>query len=403
MIRTHRKVTRRRKHFDWRIGVMLGVLVFAMVAWPGPVICRDYRERSLLKRIDALLLDMASDDETLSSQAVEQLSLCSHGESLRTLLAKLAEREERADSEWDRIESRLDNLWRGIGVDALDELESYLRAESTGYRTGQAGVSLAPQAGRALGAIGEPSLPILMRVLSAGDPTAKRYAAEGLARTGSAEALAPLVTATADPDSGVRSAAVRALGRMGTPGAAAELGRIFSAKAAAAGWAAIELAAMSGSRKPMDYLAVALKDQDPLVRAATAHSLGRIGDTAAMDALATLVADHDASVRKSAVTALGGMVDENAALVAASALTDADEGVREAAITAIRASGRPESLRKYFCRCAARPRPRRPPPRRRGARSIERPDGDRPPRGSDRRHGRIRSHRRRSRARRDRR
>ncbi len=115
-----------------------------------------------------------------------------------------------------------------------------------------------------------------------------------------------LTTATADPDPGVRTEAVRALGRH-VPGRAAETLRRAAGDAdAGVRIAALEaLARVPGSPRPEPAVAAA-SDEDARVRRAAAELLARDATPDELPVLAALAADASAPVRYAARAALRG-------------------------------------------------------------------------------------------------
>ena len=108
-----------------------------------------------------------------------------------------------------------------------------------------------------------------------------------------------------DKDSGVRSRAAEALGKIGDKRAVdslvAALKDPFSTVRA---YAAESLGRIDDART-VDVLVVSLKDQDPGVRASAAESLGKIGETRTVPALTvSLQFDPVIQVRESAAEAL---------------------------------------------------------------------------------------------------
>lgn len=92
------------------------------------------------------------------------------------------------------------------------------------------------------------------------------------------------------------------------------------------------------------YLAVALADSEPPVRAVAASVAGIIGAEDLTQALIAALSDRDASVRAAAATALGNLRARDAADVVARALGDRDADVRRAAVEALAELGSADAV-----------------------------------------------------------
>ncbi len=130
-----------------------------------------------------------------------------------------------------------------------------------------------PEVAQTLAGLGPEAMDELVRVLEAGGPEARTWAAVALGQTGEASALAPLLAAMDNPDGQVRAAAARGLGLLGMPSA-------------------------------VDRLIAGVGDPKAEVRAACAKALGRIGDPAAVEHLLPALGDGFAKVRSAVREAL---------------------------------------------------------------------------------------------------
>jgi HEAT repeat protein len=143
----------------------------------------------------------------------------------------------------------------------------------------------------------------------------RAFAAELLGRVGGAKAVPVLletVSATRTEDSDVREIALRALARIGDPGAVEPLIR---ALATADAWLAPRIAdILTRHGKPViGPLLVVLNDSAPQpARAWAANVLGEVGAQRAFPALVRALSDPDDEVRAKSVTALGRLGDRRA-------------------------------------------------------------------------------------------
>lgn len=153
-----------------------------------------------------------------------------------------------------------------------------------------------------------------------------------------------------DPDSVVRAAAGRALGRLGVreavPDLVAALGDAKSevrVVAAAALWRLPDVSAVTP-------LLGCLADADPAVREWSAQALGVIGETRATPAILELLADTVRSVRLSAVLSLGRIGDPAALrpLVKYATSAPRDDEEKAELVNAISALKSPQRIEALF-------------------------------------------------------
>ncbi|MCU0632783.1 MAG: HEAT repeat domain-containing protein [Methanolinea sp.] len=78
----------------------------------------------------------------------------------------------------------------------------------------------------------------------------------------------------------------------------------------------------------VDFLLLALKDEDKRVRIAAAHVLGEIGDRRSVEPLISMLADHDRDIRFISASALGRIGDPRAVEPLARACADENCFVR---------------------------------------------------------------------------
>ncbi|MBP2146690.1 HEAT repeat protein [Methanofollis sp. W23] len=159
----------------------------------------------------------------------------------------------------------------------------------------------------ALGAIGTPALPVLIGLLDSRDVDLRWGAAVTLGEVGDPAAVGPLGAALADPDRYVRTRAALALAVIGGPSCA--------------------------------VLTSAVASPDPEVRWAAALALGRIASPACVPALCSLLADPDPQVRWKAAEGLGAIGNEEAVFALIPLLADPDPGVKAGAVDALAGTG----------------------------------------------------------------
>lgn len=149
----------------------------------------------------------------------------------------------------------------------------------------------------ALGQLTAADVPALARQLADGEQEARMWAAAGLGRVPSAEALAALLTAAADPDQAVRAAVLHSLGERRDLAALTPL--LFALAdpspylARVAGDALIKLgpAAVPALCQALD------QEVETRVRSALARALARLADTRAIPALFRALDDDSAIVQ----------------------------------------------------------------------------------------------------------
>jgi HEAT repeat protein len=226
-------------------------------------------------------------------------------------------------------------------------------------------------AAEALGQIGTPSVPGLLKRWAMRMRRCAAAAAAALGAIGDATAVPGLLAALDDADAEVRRAAVEALGEIGdaaaVPGLLAALGDADEVREGlrlrrwgrsamrqpcrAAGSAArcVVVGACGnggalgeiGDQAAVPGLLRALGDAEWEVRWAAAKALGWIGDAVAVPGLLAALRDANAYVRQAAAKALGQIGDAAAVPGLLAALRDADAGVRQAAAAALGEIGAP--------------------------------------------------------------
>lgn len=186
------------------------------------------------------------------------------------------------------------------------------------------------EAARALGRLGSSgAAPFLKRLLKAADAELRQkvLAAAGAPKGGAAE------EGEAHPE--LKRAAAVALNRI-QPAVAEE-----ALKAAlASGQPALMNAALAGlgnleSTGDRAQMLELLGHEDPSVRGAAAACLGRLREKGAVAGLLKLTGDAEASVRREAIIALNHLKDKQAVVALAHLMDDSDAGVRRVAAIAL--------------------------------------------------------------------
>jgi TolB-like protein len=159
-------------------------------------------------------------------------------------------------------------------------------------------------------------------------------------------ALSALVEAIRDPALKVKSAAVRAIVRVGEEAAGPVIGLLndsvdegdfLSARFAA------KALGLIGDKSISPVLVELLKSEDRFVACEAALALGRLGETKAVPELVALLEDPNGNVRFAAAEALGHICDPASREALQKRLSDDDEGVRAKArwaLSRLRIAGR---------------------------------------------------------------
>jgi HEAT repeat protein len=342
----------------------------------------DVREASAVTLLEigapaVKALIVALKDESVHVTVAEVLSGIGDTRAVEPLIAALR------DDDW---------AMREAAAEALEHLDWQPEESEAG-----AGYWIVKRQWDRCAQIGAPAVKPLIAALKDGDENSRRGIAQALGEIGDPRAVEPLIATLKDKDEGVREAIIRALAQVGTSAvepliaalegknkwmreaAARALGQIGDTRSvepliatlkdkdrsvceAAAealgnlGWkpdqnvtgATYWIAERQWDRcaeigaPAVEPLAAALKDEDRLVRKATAETLGQIGDPRAVEPLITALKDKDKGVRGAIAKALAQIgVPAVEPLIAA--LKNRNEDVRQ---TAIRALGKAAPLTK---------------------------------------------------------
>jgi HEAT repeat protein len=172
------------------------------------------------------------------------------------------------------------------------------------------------------------------------DQGVRSRAVRALGRTAGPAALPRLVAALGDEHSEVRAAAVEALVAIGQPAAPELVAALGDASEVARGAAAEALGLLRESSAVPGLLG-ALRDPALDVRAAAVEALGAIGDRAAMPGVLAGLSDENEDIRARTAIALGAIGDAEAVPGLLAALRDPDGVVRWWAADALAAIGSP--------------------------------------------------------------
>src|SRR5256885_2148749 len=217
------------------------------------------------------------------------------------------------------------------------------------------------------------AIDVLLRSTQRWQPWRRALAVRTLGIVGAAEAVPRLIECLSDRSRYVREAAVRALGRIGDERALPALGQLYADPGSVALGVVYEaLRAFGAVAAPMfgrglhspdenvrvasvfgigsalarevaaPRLADLLADRSPLVRAAAARVLERVGDGSVPEGLRRVTGDAERSVRRAAVSALASYDDPEALRLALRALGDPDRDTAvRAGETMVRLTRRP--------------------------------------------------------------
>ena len=207
----------------------------------------------------------------------------------------------------------------------------------------------------------------------------KQAALVVLGRTRAPEAIPALAEALESSETETRIAAVRGLGKVAQPTAAAPILERFTAGQLEVSWGVLKNALLSCCRNhaevlthyvrivsndrrellarvlaevadnaSCDELLIMVTDTSPELRASAARGLGRVSADVALAPLCELARDREWFVRLRAVVALGSFVEDGALLVLVRALTDRNRMVRQRAAWALIRSHRlvPDVIRE---------------------------------------------------------
>ena len=141
----------------------------------------------------------------------------------------------------------------------------------------------------------------------------------------------------------LRVTAVRALGEIADPRAQNGLERALSDSTPSVRIAAVSALAQT-NREAVASLLAALEDADSGVRRSAALAIGEFEEPSALSALANHARDESADVRAAVLRALGRLHDARALPILTQGLSDSDEAVHLAAIAALGDSNSPAAV-----------------------------------------------------------
>jgi HEAT repeat protein len=137
-----------------------------------------------------------------------------------------------------------------------------------------------------------------------------------------------------EKDAGIRAASAKSLGRIGDSRAVEPLIAVLADARREVRRAAVEALSLIGNPRAVESLLRVLKDSDPIVRQTAASAVGKVG-APAVEPLMGALTDTTAGVRQAAARALGTIGDPRAIEPLGGALTDSTAGVRQAAAKAL--------------------------------------------------------------------
>lgn len=190
-----------------------------------------------------------------------------------------------------------------MGVAAVEPLLAVLRDASANVRAGAA---------RALGKIGDQrALSALVFCLRYDNSPEVRKSAVWALHMGDARVLPALIDALTDTDEWVRFGAIIVLSKMGAA-AVSPLTKALHHTNPVVRAAVAETLGRIGDRRAANVLAAMLMDSQISVRSQAAISLGRMGDARAVDPLVEIIQNPNSELRTKAIKALGQIGDVRA-------------------------------------------------------------------------------------------
>lgn len=186
-----------------------------------------------------------------------------------------------------------------LGEDAVGAIAAELDGD---------GGSARRSAAEALVRIGAAAVPTLLGILRGGDPLARELAAWALGELRPGEAVAPLDEALADPNPGVRAAALTALDKYDDERLFDSVLRALDDEADSVRARALEAVGHLGNGRAGDAVIGRLEDLSPAVRRTAAEVVGRLHETRAIRPLLRMLRDDDREVRAAAEQAIAAVM-----------------------------------------------------------------------------------------------
>lgn len=209
------------------------------------------------------------------------------------ILGEIESHKEATDALVGAVKSDEDASVRAAAIDALSNLqaiEALLRALGRDVADGSV------QWAQAETFVGD---------LRDDEPELRMAAANVLGQLGSSNAARPLaLQLEVEPENRVRARIVRALGRVGEPGAAGVLVGCLHGEQLTIRREAADALGHLGGEPALKGLLTVVDDESEVIRRTTAASLGRFGNEKPVDALVTLLGDESDLVRRAAVFSL---------------------------------------------------------------------------------------------------
>lgn len=146
--------------------------------------------------------------------------------------------------------------------------------------------------------------PTLVRLLGDSEPVVRMSAARALGRVGSHASVTALIRLAMVPELGIRFAATEAVARLDPDRIAELLDRVLEANDSERKLTVVQAILAARVRNADRFLSVLWRDPDPVVRAAVAEALARLGNGQVPALLAQGLADPEPSVRRASVEGL---------------------------------------------------------------------------------------------------
>jgi len=241
-------------------------------------------------------------------------------------------------------------MWQLSGLDEED-----MAALAAALKDGDAPVRLAVSQAFVLlthtaqgKAFSRPALAALIAALHDPESGVASGAAIALGHIRDPSARRPLIDAMGDARSPVASAAGAALGHFIDPSSAGELIPVLRHEQARR--SVLGMLRRFPGEASIPVLVKALEDQDRELRRGAAFVLEELANAQAEAALLRALKDEDGQVRASAARALGRLGDRAASGPVIGLLQDPDPGVRKAAASALSSVGGPEAVEPLIAR-----------------------------------------------------
>ena len=194
----------------------------------------------------------------------------------------------------------------------------------------------------------------LVRLLGDSDPAVRLGAARALGRVGNPSNVAALTRLAMAPERDIRFAATEAIARLDPDRIADLLDRVLEANDSERKLTVVQAILAARVRNAERFLSLLWRDADPIVRAAVAEAMARLGNGQAAALLTQGLADPEPAVRRAAV---GGLTQAKHLAAAPELLRlldqDPDPQVRESAALGVGLLGAPGGELALLAACHA--------------------------------------------------